>query len=129
MTKILIVDDAEDICVLLKDILEPAGYVIETASDGEAGLSASLGEEIDLVILDIWLPKIEGTAVLRTLHERRPSLPVIVLSGGSRTVPLEHSAALAEAYGAAQVLLKPFRQAEVLESVDAALGQTLRKEH
>lgn len=43
-------------------------------------------------------------------------------------MPLEHSAALAEAYGAAQVLLKPFRQAEVLESVDAALGRTLRKE-
>ena len=122
MTKILIVDDEPDIRGILRDILEPAGYAIETADDGEAGLTAGLDQAISLVILDIWLPKIEGIAVLKELHEKRPGLPVIMLSGGSRTVPMEHSAALAETYGAANVLLKPFGRAEVLDSVAQALG-------
>ena len=126
VTKILIVDDEPEICAILTDILEPAGYAIETADDGEAGLTAGLDQAISLVILDIWLPKIEGIAVLKELHEKRPDLPVIMLSGGSRTVPLEHSAALAEVYGAVQVLLKPFRSAEVLDSVARALDPAQR---
>lgn len=126
MTKILIVDDEPGIRTILREMLEPAGYEIETADDGEAGLTVGLDQAIGLVILDIWMPKIEGIAVLKELHERRPSLPVIILSGGSRTVPLEHSAALAEAYGAAQVLLKPFSSTEVLDSVARALGAVQR---
>ena len=126
MTRILIVDDEPDIRAVLREILESAGYAIETADDGEAGLNAGLDQAIGLVILDIWLPKIEGIAVLKELHEKRPGLPVIIVSGGSRTVPMEHSAALAEAYGAASVLLKPFRSAEVLDSVAQALGSAQR---
>lgn len=126
VTKILIVDDEPDIRAILREILEPAGYAVETADDGEAGLNAGLDQGISLVILDIWLPKIEGIAVLKELHEKRPSLPVIILSGGSRSVPLEHSAALAEAYGAAQVILKPFRSGEVLDSVAQALSAVPR---
>ena len=126
VTKILIVDDEPDIRAILRDILEPTGYAIETTGDGEAGLAAALDDAVSLVILDVWLPKIEGIAVLKELHQKRPGLPVIILSGGSKTVPLEHSAALAEAYGAAQVILKPFRSAEVLDSVARALGTELR---
>ena len=122
MTKVLIIDDDPDICTLLERMLEPAGYATATAHDGEAGLEAGLDDGTDLVILDVWLPKIEGIAVLKSLHETRPGLPVIMLSGGSEIVPLEHSTALAQAYGAVHVLFKPFRRTEVLETIEKALG-------
>ena len=58
VTKVLIIDDDPDICTLLERMLEPAGYATATANDGEAGLEAALDEETELVILDVWLPKI-----------------------------------------------------------------------
>ena len=121
MAKILIIDDEADFRELLVTMLESAGHEACTAADAELGLELSREAGIDLVILDIWMPGVDGITALKDLRAQRPALPVIVMSGGGHDVPLEHSAALADTYGAVQMLFKPFHKDELTAAVSAAL--------
>ena len=123
MAKILVIDDSEDLCTLLKTQLSRADHAPETAADGSEGLSRCEQESFDLVLLDIWMPEIDGITALKSLRQRQPDLPVIVMSGGSNRAPLEYSVALAEAHGATAVLMKPFSKDELLATVDSVLGR------
>ena len=123
MAKILVIDDSEDLCSVLSAQLSRAHHSTETAGNGEEGLSRCEREPFDLVLLDIWMPKVDGITALKILRERWPNLPVIVMSGGSNRTPLEYSVALAEAHGATAVLFKPFSQKEMLAKVEDALAE------
>lgn len=121
MTKILVIDDSEEIRIMLRAMLERAGYETVLASNGQDGLRHGSDASVDLVLLDVWMPKIDGITALKDLQAKRPTLPVIVMSGGTDGVPLEYSSALADTHGAANVLFKPFRQEELYAAVEAAL--------
>ena len=82
MAKILVIDDSEDLCSVLSAQLSRAHHSTETAENGEEGLSRCEREPFDLVLLDIWMPKVDGITALKILRERWPNLPVIVMSGG-----------------------------------------------
>jgi DNA-binding response OmpR family regulator len=66
--RILVVDDEESVRWALTKALERAGYVVETAADGRAGLAAAADEGIALVLLDVRLPEQDGLAVLRGIR-------------------------------------------------------------
>ena len=121
MAKILVIDDNEEIRVMLQTMLERAGHETVTASNGRDGLRQGRDASVDLVLLDVWMPQVDGITALKDLQAKRPTLPVIVMSGGTAGVPLEYSSALADAHGAANVLYKPFRQEELYAAVEAAL--------
>ena len=123
MAKILVIDDSEDFCTMLSKQLSLADHSLATAGNGEEGLTRCAEESFDLVLLDVWMPKVDGITALKALREEWPDLPVIVMSGGSKQVPLEYSVALAQTHGAAAVLFKPFSRKELLAKVDEALAQ------
>ena len=77
---IVVIEDEQRIASFLIDGLQAHGLVVLTAADGEAGLHLASGEGVDLVVLDLKLPKLSGEEVLRRLRARRPGLPVIVLT-------------------------------------------------
>jgi DNA-binding response OmpR family regulator len=83
---ILIVDDEESIHLLYKEELEEEGYIIHSAMNGEEALkifdfAIHLGSpQIDLVILDINMPGMDGIEVLRQMKQKKPSIPVILTS-------------------------------------------------
>jgi len=79
--KILVVDDERGIRESLSMILEDDGYVVITAKDGEEALQKIKELEIDAVLLDIWLPKIKGTEVLKEILSSKKKLSVIMISG------------------------------------------------
>ena len=81
MPKILIVDDEEPIRVSLQDILEFEDYEVMAAADGQEGLDLLLKENIDAVICDIKMPKLNGMEVLAKAAEAKPELPFIMISG------------------------------------------------
>lgn len=117
--KILIVDDDNNICELLRLYLEKDGYVTVIANDGEAAIAKFHTEEPDLVLLDIMLPKLDGWQVLRTLR-KSSSVPVIMLSAKSETF----DKILGLDLGADDYVTKPFDSKEVLARVRAVLRRS-----
>jgi len=79
MKKILVIEDDEEICLGLKNFLENAGYEVETAADGVAGVNLASRTAFDLLILDIMLPKMDGYAVLEVIRAHS-SVPVMMLT-------------------------------------------------
>lgn len=80
MKNILLVDDEDSIHLLYREELEEEGYTVHSAFTGEEALEKLAAMEIDLVILDINLPGINGLEALRKIKEKNPALPVILSS-------------------------------------------------
>ncbi len=121
MTRILIVDDAEAVRESMSVVLKKAGYDVAEAADGEEALATLSAQSFDLAIVDIWMPRKNGLSLLREVRAQRSDIPIIIVSGGGPGAPLERSAALADGYGAAEVLFKPFEDFELLDAVTGAL--------
>lgn len=80
MTTVLIVDDEPSIRRTLRDLLELQGFEVKEAENGKAGLDALGSGPVDLVLLDVMMPVMDGITALRTLRESSPDLPVIMLT-------------------------------------------------
>ena len=116
MARILIVDDEELDRVLERSILEDAGHELLFASDGQAALQLYREEEVDLVITDLAMPRINGLRLIRMLLEEDPDARVIAVSGVS-----PEQLPTAEDLGARGTLFKPLDRDVLLDSVEAVL--------
>jgi len=98
--KLLLVDDSKAIRLANQRALEQAGYDVICAEDGEAALSIAQSQPVDLILLDMMLPKISGVEVLKRLKNdaRTAQIPVVVLSGLSEKNRQKLMEAGAEAY-------------------------------
>jgi two-component system, NtrC family, response regulator AtoC len=117
MTTVLIVDDEANMRWVLQRALEKAGYEPVSAANGHEALNAAARQRIDLALLDLKMPGMDGLAVLRELRQRQPDLPVILLTAHA-TVP---TAVEAMRLGALDYLRKPFDVEEVLFKIANAL--------
>jgi two-component system, OmpR family, KDP operon response regulator KdpE len=111
---VLVIDDVAPIRRLLRLTLEPQGYRIYEAGDGQLGLQEAAARRPDVIILDLGLPDMEGVAVLKRLREWSQT-PVLVLSVRDREA--DKVAALDN--GADDYLTKPFGTAELLARLRA----------
>jgi len=102
--KVLVVDDSERLRRSLEHGLSRSGFVVETAADGELGLSYAEHGAPDVVVLDLMLPKLDGLTVLRRLRERGSKVHVLVLSAKDRVAERIEGLRL----GADDYLTKPF---------------------
>ena len=78
--RIVVVEDEPVIRQAVVQVLELAGFEVLAAADGEAGLLVAQGPGVDLVLLDLMLPRRDGLSVLEELRRLRPGLPVIILT-------------------------------------------------
>ena len=78
--KILVVDDERKVLRIYQGILEDSGYEVVTAKFGKEAVELFLKENFDLVTLDIMLSDISGLVVLKEMKEKKPHIPVIILS-------------------------------------------------
>lgn len=115
---ILVVDDEPDIRELIKDILEDEGYEVATAENAQSALKARKKRRPDLVLLDIWMPDIDGISILREwASEDQALFPVIMMSGhGSVETAVE-----ATRLGAYDYIEKPLSTANLLLTIKNAL--------
>ena len=124
MPKILIVDDEPRIRQLICEHLQHGGFACEEATDGSAAL-AQLGRGgIDLVILDIMMPFMDGMTCLREMRKRHIDTPVIMLT--ARGEEYDRIAGLES--GADDYIVKPFSPRELVARVKVVLNRTLPKE-
>jgi CheY-like chemotaxis protein len=81
MAKILCIDDETSALSVRKRVLETAGHHVITARSGEEGIQVFRSEALDLVLLDYWMPGMNGIATARELRRIKPSVPMVILSG------------------------------------------------
>lgn len=120
--RILVVDDVDAVRESLRLALERAGYEVVEAADGEAALSIAQDAPADAVIADLWMPRLDGIDLLKALRRARPNLKVIAISGGGAGMSLEVAASLARAWGAEDVMVKPFDNETLVARLDAMLA-------
>lgn len=119
--RVLIVDDEKNIVSSLQDILKDEGYEIDTAEDGLDALEIVQNDPPDLILLDIWIPGMDGIEVLRTIKTYYPDIEVLVMSGHGTI----DTAVKATKLGAYDFIEKPFSLDQVVRSV----SQGLQKKH
>jgi DNA-binding response OmpR family regulator len=110
----------EDYLPLVRSVgqgLREAGYAVDTATDGEAGLAYAETTAYDAVILDLMLPKLDGLTVLKRLRDQRNATPVLVLTARDRVEDKVSGLDL----GADDYLVKPFAFTELLARVRAVV--------
>lgn len=122
--RILIVDDDRDIVRALCIRLNAAGYDVEAAHDGLAGVAAAQSSRPDAIILDIRMPGMDGLTALARLREKKSTrnIPTIILT--ANVVETVRSKALG--LGAYCFLKKPCDPGDLLKTVRGAIGQTDR---
>src|SRR5229473_1797110 len=117
--RILVIDDDVELCSLVSEYLEPEGFQVESAPDGNRGLEQALSGDHLLVVLDVMLPGLNGFEVLRRLREKS-RIPVLLLTARGedvdRIVGLE--------IGADDYLPKPFNPRELVARIRAILRRT-----
>ena len=117
-TKILVVDDEPDIRFLLKDILEDEGYEVDVAEHADQARQRKAEFSPDLVLLDIWMPEMDGVSLLKQWNESNQlDCPVVMMSGHGTV----ETAVEATRYGAYDFVEKPLSTAKLLHTVKAAL--------
>ncbi len=124
MAKILIVDDEPRIRELIREHLQHDGFSCEEATDGSAALATLAVGGIDLVILDIMMPFVDGMTCQREMRKRRIDTPVIMLT--ARGEEYDKLAGLEN--GADDYVVKPFSPRELVARVKAVLARTMPKD-
>ena len=126
MASILIVDDDKAVSLIMKLLLEREGHRITCATDGPTALQIFREGEFDLLIVDIFMPGMDGLETMKLVHQYRPGVPIIVISGhafSSRTSPSPDFLAMSTKLGAICSLQKPFKSAVLLSHVAQCLKQ------
>ena len=115
--RILYVEDAELLAGAVKHNLEKQGMTVDLSSDGEDGLDKAVKDIYDCVVLDIMLPKLSGTDILKRMREKNIQTPVIMLSALSEVeTKVGHLDRGADDY-----LVKPFKTAELVARIKAVV--------
>jgi DNA-binding NtrC family response regulator len=127
-TYILVVDDEPDIRGIVKDILEDEGYIVVSAENGEMARHALRERRPNLMLLDIWMPDLDGISLLKEWSEDDSGLPCpVIMMSGHGTV---ETAVEATRLGAYDFLEKPLSMAKLLLTVERALeAEKLTKEN
>ncbi|QPJ66591.1 MAG: UDP-3-O-[3-hydroxymyristoyl] N-acetylglucosamine deacetylase [Candidatus Nitrohelix vancouverensis] len=120
--RILIVEDETNIAASLKGILSDEGYHVDVTSDGLESLDKIQSDPPDLLILDIWLPSMDGIEVLKSVKTFHPEVEALIISGHGTI----DTAVKATKLGAFDFIEKPFSLEHITQSVKAALEHRKR---
>jgi CheY-like chemotaxis protein len=128
MKRILVVDDDPLICSAVRAWLEQSGFAVVVADGGETGLNALENSTFDLMIVDIFMPHMNGFESVRVFRQRAPMVPLIAVSGyifAERRTPAPDFLSMALNLGATRCLRKPFTSSTLQSVVDACLLESV----
>ncbi len=118
--RILIAEDDAALAGFVRKGLESEHYAVDVSGDGEQSRAMASEFDYDLVVLDLNLPRLDGIAILRYLRTRKPTMPLLVLTGRSRVEDRVQCLDL----GADDYLIKPFSFAELSARIRALLRRS-----
>ena len=117
----MVIDDEQALLLLVKNILEPEGYKVSLATDGQSGLALMAKEQPDLILLDIKMPGLDGFQVLDIIRQRS-NIPVIMLTGVVDRNTLSKFLNI----GADDYITKPFNPDVLVARIKAKLRRAWR---
>ncbi|MDD9901172.1 MAG: response regulator [Alphaproteobacteria bacterium] len=120
---ILVIDDDELICTVIKKILEKRGFEVVEAHDGDEGVDLFKQNLPFMVITDILMPKKEGIETIREIREVQPETKIVAISGGGASKNMSFLRMASHA-GADKVLAKPFMPAQLNQILDELVDET-----
>ena len=124
LRRVLVVDDDDDICLLLSELLRGAGYAVETAQDGRAALRTFHTKGADLIVMDLSMPELDGFETLERLRDLS-DVPVILLTARSGEIDKVRGFRA----GADDYVVKPFGRQELLARIEALLRRAPESTH
>ncbi|MDT8446627.1 MAG: response regulator [bacterium] len=121
MARILIMEDEVLVAQALQDTLESAGHQVWIATNGEEGSQLASANQVDLAVVDIFMPRQDGIAAIMELKKASPDTKVIAISGGGAVVRDFDYLEYARALGAVECFHKPIDPQELLDTIEAVL--------
>jgi len=118
MTTILTVDDSRAVRTIVTKQIRELGFDVEEAENGEEGLDRLEESHIDLVLLDVTMPVLDGPGMLRRMRERGDNTPVVMLTSEAKRSIVSEAMTL----GIKGYILKPFKQDELRNKILSAVG-------
>lgn len=132
MTQVLVIDDDQSVCAALEIWLHHQGCVAILANNGRFGIEVFETHPFDLVMVDIFMPGMDGIETIRRFRTRAPEVPIIAMSGftfrNSSSVNAPDFLGMAAKLGAACSLRKPFGPQQLREAIRTCLGAELGTE-
>jgi CheY-like chemotaxis protein len=125
MASILVIDDDRAVLATIKALLERAAHTVEAVDNGRNGLQLLETRNFDLLIVDIFMPGMDGFETMKRVHQSWPAMPVIVISGQQFSLASDRPPDflhMATRLGAVSSLQKPFKPARLLAAVDGSLS-------
>lgn len=120
---ILVVDDDDMIQKMLKRCLEMAGHRVSLASNGVEAVASLEGDRPDIIVLDLFMPEMDGFETLRQVNSYARRARVLAISGGGSSVHCDYLR-MASRFGADGVLKKPFTAAQIVAAIGILLPAT-----
>lgn len=120
MPTVLVVDHDLDVLDLAQRALQGADWKVEMTTSARAALNLLTKASVDVIVLEVLLPDMEGVETIVEMQRRWPDRPVVAMSGGGHMVTADHALRLARAVGAVAILKKPFSAADLLAAVQTA---------
>ena len=124
MASILVIDDDHAVLATIKILLERAHHELVVTDDENKGLQLLQSQSFDLVIVDIFMPAMDGLETMQLVHQHRPGIPIIVISGHefqSASHPAPDFLHMATRLGAVSSVRKPFKPDDLLSAVAKCL--------
>ncbi len=125
MPRILVVDDDMSVRIATQTLLEHEGYDVIVADSGRTGIEAIASSPFDAVIVDIFMPGMDGLETIKAFNRHAPGVPVIAMSGfmfRNSSAPAPDFLSMSTKLGAAYSLHKPFRPRDLLKAIEACIG-------
>lgn len=121
MAHILVIDDDPVLRRVITLALEAAGHSVLRCENGRKAIDFLAHDHADLLITDILMPEMDGVETVRAARRLQPHLPILAISGGGSFAPADYLG-IARAFGATDVLPKPFHPPQLVERVARLLA-------
>jgi CheY-like chemotaxis protein len=132
MTRILVIDDDNSVRAAIETLLREQGRIAVLASGGRLGVKTLETSTFDVVMVDIFMPGMDGLETIKNFRERAPTVPIVAMSGfrfRNSMAPAPDFLGMAAELGATYCLRKPFGSQQLMAAISACLGEKRPGDH
>ena len=128
MTRILVIDDDTSVRTAIETLLREQGRTAVLAANGHLGVKTLETSSFDVILVDIFMPGMDGLETIKNFRARAPTVPIVAMSGfrfRNTMAPAPDFLGMAAELGATYCLRKPFGPQQLMAAISACLGETM----